>query len=280
MRQVRCAVLAILALACCARATPATSPAVSRSAVAALGETLTLDSKLLGEKRVINVYLPPDYATSGARYPVLYMPDGGMAEDFPHVVGSVDVSIKNAVIRPVIVVGIENTERRRDLVGPTAVADEQKAAPLAGGADRFRQFLREELKPLIERRYRTAGESAIVGESLAGLFVVETMVVEPSLFDGYIAADPSVWWNQFAVIDKARHAFAGWTARGARQLYVATADHQEMIDGVTELTTLLRIHAPPGVTWTYEPMPHEQHSTIYPTAALHGIRTLFAANKR
>src|SRR5688500_4958298 len=86
---------------------------------ASIGETLTIDSKILGERRTINVYVPPDYA-KGERYPVLYMPDGGMNEDFPHVVGSVDVSIKNAIIRPVIVVGVQNTERRRDLPGPTA----------------------------------------------------------------------------------------------------------------------------------------------------------------
>lgn len=57
---------------------------------------------------MINVYLPPGYAAGAERYPVLYLPDGGLAEDFPQISGLVDVSIKNGVIRPVIVVGIEN----------------------------------------------------------------------------------------------------------------------------------------------------------------------------
>jgi enterochelin esterase-like enzyme len=118
-----------------------------------------------------------------------------MTEDFPHVVGSVDVSIKNAVIRPIIVVGVQNTERRRDLVAATVVAEEREAAPHAGGADRFRAFLRDELRPAIAARYRTSAETAIIGESLAGLFALETFVVEPTLFDAYIAVDPSVWWN-------------------------------------------------------------------------------------
>lgn len=269
--------LVLVVAAGCARAPArATSGARSVAAVAALGETLTIESKLLGEKRVINVYVPPDYAKSGARYPVLYMPDGGMAEDFPHVVGSVDVSIKNAVIRPIIVVGIENTERRRDLASATEVDEEKQMAPHAGGTDRFRRFLREEVKPLIERRYRTTAEAAIIGESLAGLFVLETFLVEPTLFDGYIAADPSLWWNAGSLVRSASTHLADWTA-GAKSLYVATADYTETQQRVGELLTLLRIHGPPGVTWTYEPMPHEQHSTIYPTAALHGIRTLFAA---
>jgi predicted alpha/beta superfamily hydrolase len=266
--------LFLLAVACAeAREHPA--PAAPRGQpLAAIGETFSIESRILGERRVINVYVPPGYAKSTERYPVLYMPDGGMAEDFPHVVGSVDVSIKNEVIRPVIVVGVENTERRRDLVGVTVVPDEQKVAPHAGGADRFRSFLRDELKPWVAAHYRTAGESALVGESLAGLFVVETFLVEPTLFDDYIAADPSVWWNEQAVVRSANAHLAWWTA-GPKKLYVATADAIEMQEGVGILTTALRIYAPP-VTWVYEPMPHEHHSTIFPTAALHGIRLVFA----
>ncbi|MBA3503167.1 MAG: alpha/beta hydrolase, partial [Deltaproteobacteria bacterium] len=221
-------------------------------------------------------YVPPEYAKSTERYPVLYMPDGGMAEDFPHVVGAVDVSIKNAVIRPVIVVGIENTERRRDLVGPTTVPDEQQAAPHAGGADKFRAFLRDELKPEIARRYRTSAESAIIGESLAGLFVVETFVVEPGLFDAYIAADPSLWWNGQTLVRDAGARLAWWTA-GPKRLYIATADHPPMLEAVATLVTQLRIYAPP-VTWIHDAMPDEQHHTIYPRAALRGIRATFAVN--
>ncbi len=267
----------LFAIVSCGTPRSAATPSLGavKPGVAVLGETFTVDSKILGERRVINVYVPPDYAKSQTRYPVLYMPDGGMAEDFPHVVGSVDVSIKNAVIRPLIVIGIEDTERRRDLTGPTTIPEELKAAPHAGGADRFRAFLREELKPVIAARYRITSESAIIGESLAGLFVIETMLVEPTLFDGYIAADPSVWWAEQAVVLGASSRLAGWTA-GPKSLYVATADYKDTQDGVAILLSALRIQGPP-ITWVYDPMPNEHHSTIFPTAALHGIRTLFAA---
>lgn len=254
---------------------PRPAPQAARSP-AAIGETFTLDSKLLGERRVINVYVPPGYATSTTRYPVLYMPDGGMAEDFPHVAGAVDVSIKNAVIRPLIVVGIENTERRRDLAGPTDVASDRALAPNAGGADRFRAFLRDELKPLIAARYRTTPESALVGESLAGLFTVETFLLEPTLFDRYLAADPSLWWNDQRLVRNANAPLAWWTA-GPKALYIATADDPGMLEGVALLLTALRIQAPAGVTWRHDPMPDEHHGTIFPFAALRGIRWLFAA---
>lgn len=264
--------IALAGVAACARPAPPACPAPP--ALAAIGETFTLDSTILGERRVINVYVPPGYAESTDRFPVLYMPDGGVGEDFPHVVGSVDVSIKNAVIRPVIVVGVENTERRRDLPGPTVVPEEREAAPNAGGNDAFRAFLRDELVPWVTARYRTTDESAIIGESLAGLFVVETFLVEPTLFDGYIAADPSLWWNQRALVAGAADRLAAWSA-GPRQLYFAVGSDAGMDDAVATLTTALA-SAPAEVVWTHEPMPHLQHSTIFPTAALHGIRLIFA----
>lgn len=280
--------LLALAAACGAPSAPPASPIVVEDAVpAAIGETLLVPSKHLGERRVVNVYLPPGYAGADSpdaarRYPVLYMPDGGLGEDFPHVVGSVDVSIKNAVIRPVIVVGVENTVRRRDLVGPSAVPSDLEAAPQAGGAERFRAFLRDELIPLIEQRYRTSGERALVGESLAGLFVVETFLVEPELFDGYLAASPSVWWNAFDLVQSASARLGAWAgtrtaASRPKALYVATADELAMQEGVAKLISALEVQAPAGVTWRYEPMPHEHHSTIFPIAALRGVRWLFAA---
>ena len=72
-----------------------------------IGQTFTLVSKVLGETRHINVYLPPGYADSAAlRLPVLYMPDGGVQEDFLHVAGLVQVSVGNGTMRPFILVGI------------------------------------------------------------------------------------------------------------------------------------------------------------------------------
>src|SRR5690349_23301070 len=64
--------------------------------------------------------------------------------------------------------------------------------PHVGGSAAFRRFFRDELMPTVERRYRTTSESSIIGESLAGLFIVETFLREPVVFDHYIAFDPSL----------------------------------------------------------------------------------------
>ena len=162
-----------------------------------IGDTVTINSKELGEMRRINIYGPPGYAEApDKRFPVLYMPDGGMAEDFIHVAGLIQVSVSNATMRPFILVGIENTERRRDLTGPTENVEDGKIAPRVGGSEAFRKFVRTELKPEVKARYRTTEETAVVGESLAGLWVVETLLFEPDLFDSYLAFDPSLWWNK------------------------------------------------------------------------------------
>ncbi|HEX6643513.1 MAG TPA: alpha/beta hydrolase-fold protein [Gemmatimonadales bacterium] len=234
-----------------------------------IGETFTLDSRVLGETRRINVYLPPPYIDSpAARLPVLYMPDGGIAEDFLHVAGLVQVSVGNGTMRPFILVGIENTARRRDLTGPTARAEDRRIAPVVGGSEAFRRFLATELLPEIGRRYRVTDERAIVGESLAGLFVVETLLLEPALFDTYIAFDPSLWWNGGALVEQ-----AGATRRGGKALFLATSSQPEIAALTRRFAAALA--GAPGLRIHHVEMPDESHATVYHPAALSAFRALF-----
>ncbi|MEO7996378.1 MAG: alpha/beta hydrolase-fold protein, partial [Gemmatimonadaceae bacterium] len=175
-----------------AKAQAAATPAIA----VPVHDSFTVVSNSVGEPRLINVHTPKGYAASpGTKFPVLYMPDGGIDEDFPHVVKTVDSLIAAGAIRPVIVVGIPNTERRRDLTGPTRIASDSAIAKHVGGSKAFRQFVRDELFPIIDKRYRTTAERSIVGESLAGLFIVETFLTQPDMFTHYIALDASTWWN-------------------------------------------------------------------------------------
>ena len=149
-----------------------------------IGETFQMPSQVLQEDRRINVYLPAGYAEqSDKRYPVMFMPDGGLAEDFLHIAGLLQISALNGTMRPFILIGIENTERRRDLTGPTVIDADREIAPRVGGSSNFRSFLRDELIPRVAATYRTTNERVLIGESLAGLFVIETLLLEPELFD-------------------------------------------------------------------------------------------------
>ena len=240
-------------------------------------QTLTIDSKVLGETRRIYVYRPPGYERAPRiRYPVLYMPDGGLGEDFPHVARDVDTAIRANEMRPVIVVGIENTERRRDMTGPTEVESDRKIAPRVGDSARFRGFIRDELMPVVRERYRGNGETAIVGESLAGLFVLETFLEEPALFDTYIALSPSLWWNGGALVRGAAERLRAPARRGsAVALYLGTAGDDGLEASARDLTEALRAAAPRGMTWKIEAWPHEKHSTIYGAVSPAVFRRMF-----
>lgn len=240
-----------------------------------IGETFTIDSKILGEKRRINVYIPSIYLESpNTKLPVLYMPDGGMAEDFLHVAGLVQVSVGNQTMQPFLLVGIENTERRRDMTGPTENEEDKKIAVRVGGSEKFRKFLKDELMPQIKERYHTTNETAIVGESLAGLFVMETFFLEPDLFDTYIALDPSLWWNNQKLVKTADKQLE-LQPKSKKNLYFASSDEKGISDITQQLAEILGKYAPSTLNWHYEKMLEEKHSTIYHPAALKAFRKLF-----
>ena len=259
----------MLAIACTFRAMAADLPLPAHV-------SFTVNSALLKEVRQINVYTPPGYAAAApTRYPVLYMPDGGLREDFPQAAHDVDAAIRAGRMQPMIVVGIENTERRRDMTGPTTVASDRAIAAHVGGSKNFRKFISDELMPEVRHRYRTNAHRAIVGESLAGLFVVETFFEQPELFDTYVALSPSLWWNDMAL---ARDAAAQLQARPELHatLYVASAGD----DGLDEaggglLRAALQDHAPHGLHWIYQPWPGLKHATIYRSASPAVFRRLF-----
>jgi uncharacterized protein len=271
--------LAAAALVFCLAATiPAETPRQeTRSGATPLviGETFTIASKPLSEVRRVNVYTPDAYAASpDVRLPVLYMPDGGLKEDFLHVAGLLQVSAGNGTMRPFILVGIENTERRRDMTGPTENDQDKKIARRVGGSEAFRAFIRTELIPQVKQRYRTTNESAIVGESLAGLFVVETFLREPDLFDTYLAFDPSLWWNDQKLLAGAAERLRS-RASTKKTLYLASSDEPELVDVTKKLAAILEKGSFAGLSWHYEPMPEEKHSTIYHPAALRAFRRVF-----
>jgi predicted alpha/beta superfamily hydrolase len=224
-------------------------------------ETFTMHSSALNETRRINVYTPPGYQPRGPRFPVLYMPDGGMQEDFPHVVATVDSAIRAGQMRPVLVVGIENTERRRDMTGPTEVADDRKIAVHVGGSAAFRRFIARELMPEVRHRYRVTGEKAIIGESLAGLFIMETFFLQPKLFDTYIALSPSLWWNHGALVDSAAALLRARPKLRAALYFSSASD--DIGEPIIKLDQVMRANAPPGLHWEYRHRPDLKHSTTY-----------------
>jgi predicted alpha/beta superfamily hydrolase len=248
---------------------PATEPIV-------IGEAFTIQSEALGETRRINVFVPSIYgARIDAPMSVLYMLDGGTDEDFLHVAGLVQVSVSNGSMRPFMVVGIQNTQRHRDMTGPTTIEEDRAIAPVVGGSAAFRRFLADELVPAVKARWRTTDESALVGESLAGLFVVETFVLEPDLFDLYIAMDPSLWWADAALVASAAERLPAHTLRG-KAIFLASSNEPTLAKLVARFADILAAHRATGLASYHEHFPAESHATLYHPAALRAFRRLFA----
>jgi predicted alpha/beta superfamily hydrolase len=241
-------------------------------------DTFTLTTTTPAETRHLNVYKPPGYDTSTDRYPVLYMPDGGLQEDFPHVAKALDEGIRAGEIQPLILVGIENTERRRDMTGPTTVASDKAIAPRVGGSSVFRAFIAKQLIPEIGRRYRVNAHRGIIGESLAGLFSVESFLREPDLFDTVIAISPSLWWNDGALLREAP-ALLKHQPRGKRHLFLTSADEDNIAPNVAKLAAMLRLEAPAGLDWIYVPRPEAHHDTIYLASEKFALRRAFPPSK-
>lgn len=247
-----------------------------------IGQTFTLASKVLAETRRINVLLPRDYDKHpDARFPVLYLLDGGIGEDFLHIAGLVDVETGDGTMAPTILVGIENTQRRRDLTGPTTDSRDLAIAPVVGKSATFREFLHDELMPEVRMRYRTSGKRAIIGESLAGLFVVATFLQQPTLFDTWIAVDASLWWNHDALVNAAARDLAA-QASGSRTLYLACSrdgcpDGKDAEFPVPRFAAVLQAHAPKGLHWLLRRFPRETHATVFHPAAMDAFKTVFPA---
>lgn len=225
-------------------------------------DTFTIQSQEVGEERIINVWTPENYKTNKESLPVMYMADGGIKEDFPHIANTLAKLIKEKKIKPLILVGIENTQRRRDLTGFTEIAKDKKIAPVVGGSEKFRAFIKEELFPEIEKRYRTTNEKSIIGESAAGLFVVETFLLTPEMFDNYIAFDPSLWWNNHYLVRTAKEHLAKFPSTGKR-IWFAGSNAADISPFTKELAKILGAENRTNIQWKFSDEPKEKHTTIF-----------------
>ncbi len=225
-------------------------------------ETFTIQSKQVGEDRVINVWTPEDYKTAMDTLPVMYMADGGIKEDFPHISNTLSELIKAQKIQPIILVGIENTQRRRDLTGFTEVAKDKEIAPIVGGSEKFRAFIKDELIPAINKRYRTTDKRSIIGESASGLFVMETFFLTPEMFDNYIAFDPSLWWNNHYLVRTAKEHLAKFPT-DEKRLWFAGSNATDISPYTKELANIFENQNIPMLKWNYSDESKEEHTTIF-----------------
>lgn len=270
MKIFTCAVL-LLAAASCASNPKVAAPQAPAVRPIVIGEQRLVTSSALGDTREINIWLPPSYEKTDARYPVIYLIDGALDQDFPHIAGLAQYGAISWAFEEAIVVGVQTKDRRAELTWRSSDPAELRDFPSNGNSAAFRRFLTDEVKPLIEKNYRASGEDALLGESLAGLFIVETFLKHPETADDYIAISPSLWWDFGALGKEAKKSLDDFP-KGERKIYLAIASEKgTMRDAMLSLLAGLKKEKPKGVAWTFSDRPDLEHSTIYHREALEAL---------
>jgi len=231
-----------------------------------IARSYRIESRTLGETRVIDVSLPASYGSdSTRRYPVLVVLDG----DFEQQIAATTARFysETSQIPEVIVVGVRNVDRGRDMT-PELLPDfpMPPEMPKAGGAEAFLGFIGDELIPYLDRRYRTAPLRVIIGHSLGGLFATYALSHRPELFTGYILLEPSLWWNRGHEVEQAKSTLRESRARHARVMMVNTESWDLDTTQWGSAGPMIRELAALG----------ETHSSMAITGMTKALRTMFA----
>lgn len=224
-----------------------------------LGTGFTIHSTVLNEDREIWIYRPVGYNQGEQKYPVMYLLDGD--GNFHHTTGIVEFLSRNNQMPQMLVVGVLNTDRTRDLT-PETRTDSTNQFPSSGGADNFAKFLRKELIPYIEGNYRTQPYRVLVGHSFGGLFAVHAFLHHTDLFDAYVSISPSLWWNDQAPLKQAA-AFLPQNPGLKKFLHLSMGNEGgNMIASARGMADILAEKAPAGLHWSFHHLENESHGSI------------------
>lgn len=242
--------------------------AFSQQLVSSVNHTRhTIVSKALGEERTILIRVPFGYERSTQRFPVAVMLDAHAPQNA--TVASIIESQASAGMMPeMILVGIQNTNRTRDLT-PT-----KTERPGSGGAGKFLDFIETELLPFVDKNYRTEPYRVFMGHSLGGLAVVYTMITRPNLFGGYVAASPVLHWDNNFVIKKSEELFRS-RKNFDKSLFIALGNEPTYTEGFNSYKDLLRKTGPDGLEIDFQHWTDEDHGSIVMRAYLAGVRKTF-----
>lgn len=200
----------------------------------------TIDSEILNESRKLLVHLPKDYNPHNPiGYPILIALDG-TSHDHDVVNAAYVLNFAN-LLSEIIIIGIPNTNRNRDLTPEYLMKD--NLANELGEADQFLLFLEKEVIPLIEKKYNISGYRMISGHSRGGLFSFYALLEKPELFDAYFCYSPSFWRNDNLIVTKAQESLSNKKLIN-KYLYLSLGDgeNEKMKLGFDAITSLLENH--------------------------------------
>ena len=227
-----------------------------------IGDRISFNSKVLNEERSYQIYLPPSYySNTKAKFPVLYLLDGDY--NFHYDTGLVEFLSNTAFTIPeMIVVGISDKGSAKQL----ANSDPKKSA------NEFIKFLNSELKPLINKNYRTAELNILAGHSKFGIFVTHYWMTHPDNFSVFLAIDPSYWFNEYEIVKRLEKELQNGLNPKSK-LFIAQANTQGM--GIDELTAVLKKEIPEKENWQLNQYLDDNHGSLHLKALTDVLNTMF-----
>lgn len=250
------------------------SPLFSFAQVFDTGQRVTLESKVLGQSRELQILLPEGYqAELHSTYPVVYLLDGDY--NFHGVSGMLDLlANKGQLIPKLILVGIgdKGTEQYRKYMTPNDSNSPIKENK--GAATEFLAFLNQEVQPYIQQHYRAADQTILVGHSIGGLFVLNSMLNAPDSFDNYVAISPSVWVSDNAIVQQAKDKLRKLELNDKTiGLYLSLGDEMQM--GQYAFINELDLAPSKNINWHFKHYPDENHNSVGLIALRDSLKHIF-----
>ncbi len=203
-----------------------------------------------------------------AVYPVLYLTDA--EAQFEHTSATAAFLARNGFMPEVIVVGVKNTDRTRDL-SPS----HDPKFPTSGGADRFLDFFEKELVPFVESGYRTAPFRIFAGHSAGGLFALHSMRAKPGLFQAVIAVSPWLVWDGGKELELMKPFLSGDGVK-TRALFFTLGDEGAALkEGLAQLSSALGKSKSKGLRWGSATYPNENHGSVVLGSHYAALRMIF-----
>lgn len=200
-------------------------------------------SELNNKDYKLYINLPENYKENPDKtYPVFYKLDGQWS--FSSVVNSYHGHRYDGMVPELIIVGISYAGENADygaLRGNDFTPTVQEFVSNSGGAELFKQVLKEEIIPLIDKNYRSSKtERALAGTSLGGLFTHYVLFSEPDLFNAYLITNPSFWWDNDYSFKQEVNYSKQYNKIDARVMYVS--GEIDAVDDVKRMVNQIEGH--------------------------------------
>lgn len=248
-------------------------------------DVVTIRSKILNENRKIYVHCPKlDSSDLNKRFPVLYLMDGDnhfeILAQYVDYLSRPDVS----AIPKIIIVGITNTNRVRDLTPTQSILDyEGKPDTSArykssGGNEIFLEFLKKELMPFIDSNYTTHQYRLFAGHSFGGISSINCMLTNPDMFDAYIAVSPSFWWDKEYLLKLTEKKLKSGSTLNKKLFYCdgnEGGNDSFFHKGLLKFDSIIVEKKMVGLNHKYNHYPNEIHMTVPLIAYLDALRFIF-----